>query len=470
MIIKGNIYSGGKYYRYLKAENGIVSEVSDSAPGKPDMDFTGSYVYPGFIDSHTHLYWYGLNLIRCNLTGVRSTDEIYERLAIYSSDFRGEYIIAEGFDETVFKRQNLPEKAVLDRMFPDIPVVVRRMCGHIAVLNENAYRVLKKGLTIYDPKTGAAREGSILALNDYMKPAPEETMRAAHAAEESFFSHGITSAGDMSTHDSLKLYRDKKFKIDIRFFYPYAFASDLKEWTNNKKVSLAGLKVFTDGSIGGYTAAISGRYKGAPGSGELLVDRKEIKKIRNYAEKRGYMVAAHAIGDRAIEEALAGLKGGLHRIEHFELADKKQVKEAAESGLYVSMQPNFIGNWSMKNQMYERRLPLKMFKFNNTAGYNFKSGIEMGFGSDCMPVSPLYGIKSLVNAMFEEQKLDAKTALNLYTAGSALICGFEKKGSLEKGYAADAVVLNRRIDDYEKGKNIEILFTVKNGNIVFKKE
>jgi len=87
-----------------------------------------------------------------------------------------------------------------------------------------------------------------------------------------------------------------------------------------------------------------------------------------------------------------------------------------------------------------------------------------------MPLSPLYGIKSLVNAQFEEQRLDAKTAFNLYTAGSASICGFKKKGSLESGFAADMVILDRRIDDFEKGKNIEILFTIKNGNIVFKKE
>ena len=472
--IKSNIYSCGEYFRYMAFQDGKFAYIgNERMKNAKTIDFSRQFIYPGFIDSHTHLLWYGLNLVRCSLFGVKSEDEIYARIEDYSAkNPKREYIIAEGFDETAFSKKGFPSKKTLDSMFGDIPVVVRRVCGHIAVLNTEAEKLLKKHLGgDYDENTGIAREGIILSLNTIFKPKKAEKILAMKAAQRMFFSLGITSIGDMATFDSFDIYNTASLNLDVFFYYPAKNAEKLSGWKDSKNVKLKGLKLFTDGSIGGYTAAVSLPYRGKKSFGALELTEAEFKSAVKIAGRNNYQLAVHAIGDRAIAFALKNLLKRKHdRIEHFELASAEQIHQAKKQKIFLSMQPNFIGNWSMDGQMYEERLDKKYYRFNNSVRTIAEENIPMGFGSDCMPPSPLYGIASLRNANFKNQRLSPIESLKYYTEGSSEIM-FEEKtiGKIQKNYIADFTVLSGRIEDAGK-KRLDVVSVFKRGKQVFTKE
>ena len=231
--------------------------------------------------------------------------------------------------------------------------------------------------------------------------------------------------------------------------------------------SITGIKIFLDGAIGSYTAAMDKPFRNSNNIGDLLVSENELRELLLFAEKFNLKIAAHAIGNRAVSLAADILTEG-HRIEHCEIASKEVLKSIKEKNIYLSMQPNFIGNWGMKGQMYERRLSDADYKFNNVCSYIDKMGIKMGFGSDNMPVSPLYGIRSTVNAEFDDQRLDPLRAMELYTNGSCDIMNIKKKGELKEDTFADYVVLSAPIEKISE-KEIEVIMTIKNGKTMYKR-
>ena len=189
-------------------------------------------------------------------------------------------------------------------------------------------------------------------------------------------------------------------------------------------------------------------------------------------------MAIHAIGDRAIEQVLrahatvsssADLR---HRIEHFELATLDQIERARSLGLLLSMQPNFIGNWSGPGSMYERNLGRSRDKESNPLRRVLDSGAHLAFGSDGMPVSPLYGLHCAVNAAYESQRVTVDEAIAAYIGAGARF-SFEEdvKGGLQVGAYADLVVLDEdpwRVPDRLRERRVERVFV--GGECVFEAE
>ncbi|MCJ2555440.1 MAG: amidohydrolase family protein, partial [Candidatus Thermoplasmatota archaeon] len=162
-------------------------------------------------------------------------------------------------------------------------------------------------------------------------------------------------------------------------------------------------------------------------------------------------------------------EGFRHRIEHLELPTEEDLREARRLGLVASMQPNFVGQWSRPGGMYEDRLGPERLKGNNPFRRILDMGIPLAFGSDNMPLSPLYGVHWAVNAPFEAQRLTVEEALRAYTLGSAYASGEEAlKGSLDPGKLADLVVLEK--DPWERPETIEdipVYATILGGRVVY---
>ncbi len=470
-IVKSNIYSHGKYVKYIMIDNGVITYIGNEQPScKGDIeDLSDRFIYPGFIDSHIHLMQYGLSLLRCDLRGAISRDEIYQRIDEFIKKHSDRtFIIAEGFDESTFNNINLPEKKVLDKICSSIPLIVRRVCGHIAIVNTAAENILRK--SPYFGKTkiedGILKEGIILHLNRVFDTSDEIKKQGLLKAQNELFSYGITSIGDMSTEETVVFLRKGILDIDVISYFPMDSINSIEK-DEKIRESITGIKIFLDGAIGSYTAAMDKPFKNSNNIGDLLVSENELKELLSFAEKFDLKIAAHAIGNRAISLATDILTEG-HRIEHCEIASKEVLESIKEKNIYLSMQPNFIGNWGMKGQMYERRLSDADYKFNNVCSYIDKMGIKMGFGSDNMPVSPLYGIRSTVNAEFDDQRLSPLRAMELYTKGSCDIMNIKKKGELAENAFADYVVLSESIEKISE-KEIEVIMTVKNGKTVYKR-
>jgi hypothetical protein len=154
-----------------------------------------------------------------------------------------------------------------------------------------------------------------------------------------------------------------------------------------------------------------------------------------------------------------------------ELAKIESVRRVAELGIVASMQPNYIGEWGLPGDMYEKRLGKYWLEHNNTYKEIMDEGAVIAFGSDCMPFSPLYGIHWAVNAPMDSQRISVHEAIKCYTKNAAY-ASFEEsiKGSIEPGKLADLVALSE--DPYENPqqiKDIKVALTIQSGEIVYQR-
>lgn len=251
-----------------------------------------------------------------------------------------------------------------------------------------------------------------------------------------------------------------------------------------------GLKVFHDGSFGGRTALLRQPYLDDPDDdhnrGVAVWTDDEVDRWYQDAHRAGIQVTAHAIGDAAIDQGLDGyerlrarctdapqeagssIEHGAesstrkdaskassedslpawqdnalrHRFEHYELPHDDAVKRTVDLGIVACAQPNFLGEWSAKGGMYERRLG-PVFRLNNRYRTFLDAGMHLCFGSDGMPFGPLYGIQAAVDHPFEDERLTPAEAVWLYTDRAAWACHWDDvTGSLMDGKRADVLVLD----------------------------
>jgi predicted amidohydrolase YtcJ len=273
---------------------------------------------------------------------------------------------------------------------------------------------------------------------------------------------GITSIHDVVTASGWEAYqrarRAGRLSLRVTAMTPSSVAASLAHagiriGLGDEWLRIGPVKVFSDGSLGAYTAALDAPYEGRPKERGMLVHPpSELRSILAAAHHAGLQTATHAIGDAAVRlvaETLAEIQEEdprdplRHRIEHFELPDEEVLRQARDAGLIASCQPNFVGQWSGPGDLYESRLGALRIQTNNPYRQIARLGIPLCFGSDGMPYGPLYGIHWAVNGYFEDQRLSPVEAFRAYTAGGAHAAFEERtKGTLEPGLWADFVILD----------------------------
>ena len=188
-------------------------------------------------------------------------------------------------------------------------------------------------------------------------------------------------------------------------------------------VATRGIKLFLDGTLGARTAALSTPYADDPGSsGELRVAVGEIpERVARWAS-RGWLVALHAIGDRAVTLALDALERarrpsvGAHRIEHAQVVRRSDLPRFARAGVVASVQP---GHWGDDRRFLAARLGARPEVLAHPLASFTRAGATMVFGSD-WPVSswdPREILASATDPDRGEEALDAGGAAAWYTSG-----------------------------------------------------
>ena len=463
------------------------------------IDLNGKAAIPGFIDSHTHFINMGLKFTHIDFHDTKSLKEALELIKMEAEKKEsGEWIIGSNWDESKWIENRYPTRWDLDKAVPDKPVYIVRICGHMAVTNTLGLKLLKvprevRGFEI-DEKTGEPtgilKEDALEYAERVLKPSLNECIKGVKLAVDYSLRCGVTSVQDTVMSFHLSAYQiamlEKWLKVRIYTFpwytnLGYLTALGLRGGFGNNWLKIGGIKLMVDGSIGARTAALMEPYSDDPSSkGMLLFEEDDLVEIIKKANENGLQVAAHAIGDRAIETLLnafekaskgSNIKGRRHRIEHFELPTEDQIDRMKKLGLVASMQPNFVGNWGMPGEMYEQRFGKERWRRNNPFKIILDKGVVLAFGSDCMPFGPIYGIWSAVNHPVEESRLSVEEALRAYTNGSAY-AAFEEniKGSIEMGKLADIIVLTKNPlkTPLKDIKDIRIYMTIVNGEILYK--
>ena len=491
-----DFYRPGRVIKALLIKDGSIAQLYQKKTQLPGTvkkyDLKGHHVIPGFIDSHTHLISRGIELQRTDLEECESLNQCLDRV---SADIRKhkKFIFASNWDESnwsSFKKENL-DRHLLDKISRKIPVIMRRICGHFAVVNTCALRSIPRHWRIIDRKKGHLFEDAALYLNDIFHPDQEMLKLAIKLGTREALRKGITSVHEitnplrfrllqhMNTNNELKL----RFSIYMLLRSPRdVFKTGVVSGLGDDFLKFSGVKIFLDGSIGAKTAALAKSYSGDRKRGNILIPRRKLEEIIYRAEKNNIQLMIHSIGDRSTAVVLEAFEKILkiprkkipvnplrHRLEHLEVLTRPLINKIARMKLICSMQPNFARRWQYPGNLYERYIGKRYEKMNCFQDV-LKAGIRLAFGSDCMPLGPLYGLQGAIMHPFVCGRLKPIQAFRCYTAEGAYATFDErKKGRIDNGFLADLVVIDKDPLVHGKNNDIKVLMTMVNGKFVFKK-
>ena len=497
--------------------------LTHKGPKTQIVDLGGKFVMPGFNDAHCHLANGGQAKLEVDLVGVRSLDEMKQRIAEGAKKAAlGEWVLGRGWDHTLWQSQQLPTRQDLDAVTAGHPAFFVRVDGHIAVANSAALKIaglnrnskdLPGGQADRDSSgelTGIIRESTKDAFYKVIPPiSAAKRRKAIELVLTEAAQWGLTSAQDNSAWEDFLVYDQlrREGKLSLRIAEWLRFNDPVKtlvrQRAHNPKTDTmlhtTQLKGFMDGSLGSGTAAMLQPYADNPKSAGLpQYDEATLTKMTVERADAGFQIGFHAIGDRganmalnAFQEALrraksarspapAGSQSPLDfrfRIEHAQVVTPADIARFKELGVIASMQPNHLltdMNWA------ENRIGPERAKTSYAWAEFLKTTGHLAFGTDypVEPITPFRGLYAAVTRMNEagtktyypEQKLNIHQAIYAYTWGAAY-AEFEErtKGMLAPGYLADFVVLDRDITRISPQEILQtkVLRTVVGGRTVY---
>jgi predicted amidohydrolase YtcJ len=485
------------------------------------VDLGGHFVMPGFNDAHMHLADAGEIKRSLDLTGVKSLDELRQRLQKKVDEAKpGEWITGGNWDETLWPVKVTPTRWDLDEVSDGHPVFLTRIDGHIAVSNTRALQLGSVNLASRDPKgghidrneagepTGILRETAQAAVLDVIpKPNHDQRREGIELALADLAEHGVTSAQDYSpAWENFQIYEEmeKEGKLTARITEWLPFDEPVDELTHRREshpqsdlmLHTGMLKGFMDGSLGSHTAAMLEPYADDPKNSGL--SRYDPAKLNDMAKERvlaGFQLGFHAIGDKGVQMALDafaeaekaakeahtkapdGSESFRLRVEHAQVTTPAQITQFKQLKVIASMQPNHLltdMRWA------QDRLGPKRAATSYAWLAFLNKGVTLAFGTDypVEPVTPFRGLYAAVTRKnengkqeyFPDQRLTIDQAIAAYTTGSAFAEFEEKqKGKIVTGMLADFIVLDRDITSAspEKILGAKVLRTVVGGKTVY---
>ncbi len=464
--------SGLKAHSHLAIACGLVIACGGSelmglrGPRTRVIDLGGATVLPGFNDAHAHVVYYGLTRFGADLGGARSASEIAERLKAHSRTLKpGEWQQGMGYraDELVERRQ--PHRLELDRGTGRRPTFIDERGGHARVANSAA--LAAAGITSEtknphggkigrDPNgtpDGLLLESAMRLVADVQPPPSLERRKAGTLlAQKLLLSRGITSVGaavNRGFADDLRAYQqlaaDGRLRIRVNEFLSWELleaASGLGvcRGFGGSLLRAGPVKVFVDGG--------AERVATRPAGGTWRTTPAELRELVDRATRSGLQVAAHAIGDAAIEamcDAVEAARGGehmRHRVEHCTICPPDLHARLAKLRMVAVMQPMAARFGRVASALF---FPVRDRADLAPHARLMRAGVPVAFSSD-LPVSPdpnpWPGIQVAVDDPVNGISLLA--ALRAYTAGGAY-ASFEEseKGNLEPGMLADLQIYDR---------------------------
>jgi predicted amidohydrolase YtcJ len=491
------------------------------------VDLRGRTVLPGFIDAHIHLLSTAYRSHYIDAIACANEDEVATLVRERASQTPpGHWILGGQWDKNLWPGENFPSKASLDAAAPHHPVALWSKDGHLLWVNSLALQRANITAETPEPGNGAIlrdgsgaptgilqEQGATQLVYDVIDESnPEMTRALVQRLLPALQKSGITTIHDIEGMDALGLFqelRDEgKLGVRVQMILPRQVLPELRKKRSPRRrqgsraddmLSVGGIKIFADGTLGSQTAAMLEGFEGNPDNrGILTLSEQAMNETVSAAAEMGLSIAIHAIGDRAAHVALNAIEqaqqqqqhlsargktsrkasGVRYRLEHVQLITPEDLERMRRLGVVASVQPfHAVADRDIAERYWGKR-----HRRAYAYGTMQQIGIPLALGSDA-PVEVFDPLRILYAATMRrdnttpqrppwlpDQALAVTEALWGYTMGAAYAGGEEKrKGSLTVGKLGDAVVLRENILDTPQEKIAEnaVQATILGGEIVY---
>lgn len=474
-----------------------VTRAADAAGLDPvRVDHPDATIVPGFVDAHAHPLMYGqlLTWVDVGPDKAGSIDEIVELMRERAVTLpQGTPLRGYGYEQRNLVERRHPTRHELDRIATDREVYIMNASGHGGVVN--SFTLEKYGITRDTPNpdggeffrdadgelTGELSDAACNVLtglhgvkvghhgpNFHLGDEPAEHQRQLDAVQREFLAGGVTAIGDAQVSQrefSAYLALADRGALDLRV--SMYFLSHLLDQVidlgltgpfGNAFLSAAGIKLYADGTLGGWTAYFPEGYVGDPcRTGQLYHQPEEYTALVRKAHLVGLQTATHAQSPTAIRMVVDALEQALaerpdddarHRIEHCGLPAAEDIARMADLGIRPVNQTQHYYNWG---EGVEQAIGTPGERFNPLGEFR-DAGVAITISSDA-PVAeprPLEAIQAAVTRVTrrghrlgpDSLRISAAEALRAHTLEGAASIGRDGEiGSLEAGKRADFVVL-----------------------------
>jgi predicted amidohydrolase YtcJ len=470
-------------------------------PATRRIELAGRTLLPSFQDAHVHPALAGIGLLRCPLHELPRTTEAYvDAIARHAAaNVDGDWILGDGWYMEAFPG-GTPSRHDLDRAVPDRPAFFMNRDAHGAWVNSAALRLA--GLTAESPDppdgriereadgtpSGTLHEGAMERFKRLLpEPNLEDRVRGLELAQAYLLRLGVTAWQDAWVDaEDFEAYRVLAERGGLvgratacHWWQRESGAEQMEAFVERRargdgvgRLRANTVKIMVDGVAENYTAAMLHPYLGPDGEpsanrGISFVEPDALKRHVRQLDELGFQVHFHALGDRAVREALDAVEAALtangpsdrrHHLAHLQVVDPADVARFGPLGAVANIQPFWACNDS---QMTDLTLPFLppdrrglQYPFAALRG----AGAIVAGGSDWTVSTPnvLMEVETAVNRVspddrsappfLPDQALDPLDAFAAFTNGSAYVNHLDDvSGSIEVGKLADLVVLDRDV-------------------------
>jgi predicted amidohydrolase YtcJ len=460
---------------------GSTADLQGRYQAAQTVDAQGQFIYPGFYDAHCHFYRYALGLRSANLVGASSWAETVGRLTQHRQQRpTAAWLTGRGWDQNDWPGQHFPTKDTLDALFPNVPVLITRVDGHAALVNQKALDLA--GVTARTPISGGVigrdAQGRLTGLlvdnavklvaGKIPEPSPAEAEAALLQGQQNCLAVGLTSLADagLNKEDIDRMAAlQKAGKLHLRLYAMLNPTAENKAYYLPKgpffsdNLTISSFKVYADGALGSRGASLLAPYSDRPEEKGFLLQHPEYyRALAKELAATKFQMNTHAIGDSSNRllldiygAALQGQPDRRWRIEHAQVVSKQDIAKFGQYHIVPSVQPTHA-----TSDMYWAGERLGAPRLATAYAYQdlLTQYGQLALGSDfpVEDINPLYGYHAAVARQDAKNypaagfqmanaisRPDALRGMTTWAAHAA----FEdkRKGQIKPGMLADFVVL-----------------------------